>query len=113
MVICGAVLALSGGGCTSTREAPAATAGDTGAGGAGGEQKSWLARSGDAARSVVETPLRWVTPTPKPTATRPAPVLYEAPDAIIVPRDGEGGDGGVVVPSGQMFIPPAPPSTRP
>ncbi len=96
------------------RQAPAASAAPAPAADTNpADQKSWLARSGDAARAVVTTPVRWFTPSPKKPATQAAPIIYEAPDAVIVPRDGSAGPGVIIVPAAPPDAPVTPPATQP
>jgi len=54
-------------------------------------QQSFLSRTADATWNVVSAPVRLITPQKK--APAPEPETYEAPEAIIIVPQAEGGEG--------------------
>ncbi len=55
--------------------------------------KNFFSRTADATRDAVSAPVRMITPQKKPATPPPEPETYQAPEAIIIIPQAEGGEG--------------------
>ncbi|MGN6368750.1 MAG: hypothetical protein ACTHN5_10860 [Phycisphaerae bacterium] len=56
-------------------------------------KKSFLSRTADATWNAVSAPVRLITPQKKPATPPPEPETFQAPEAIIIIPQAEGGEG--------------------
>ena len=55
--------------------------------------KSFFSRTADATWDTLSAPVRLITPQKKPATAPPEPETYQAPEAIIIIPQAEGGEG--------------------